>query len=246
MIKFIDVYDKALIKLRKEQSGLGIKPSEFARMIPDITERHFDNIVSSYNKNEDNTTQISRFFKTYTSTKNTTDSDSVYYKLPSDYAHHRGIVFYKENNDSENFPTYKTIDILQDNEYIESMKSTIFKPERYKEKAIIDYIIEPLSTSASPASQYSAVRVLSDRTFNGSSASIKLPYIRKPDELEFNYNTGDSNGIPTLSQADENGFDFDDGDSEALVDIVLELASLGLKRPDLYQYSKANQMEDMK
>jgi len=242
MIKFIDVYDKALIKLRKEQSGLGIKPSEFARMIPDITERHFDNIVSSYNKNEDNTTQISRFFKTYTSTKNTTDSDSVYYKLPSDYAHHRGIVFYKENNDSENFPTYKTIDILQDNEYIESMKSTIFKPERYKEKAIIDYIIEPLSTSASPASQYSAVRVLSDSTFNGSSTSIKLPYIREPEVLDFNYSTSQTG----ITQADENGFDFNDGDSEAIVDIVLELAALGLKRPDLYQYSKANQMEDMK
>lgn len=236
MIKYIDVYNKALIKLKKEASGRGLRPYDFKQLINQISNKHFDNIYTNYSKDASNTGKIQRFFKDVTLTNSGVDSTSVTYELPSgDFAYHRGIVLYRSNTLSSSsvfIPNY-TIDILQDSEKTEALKSYIDRPRSGNEIATIEG---------------GMVVITSDTSFASNPTAIKIPYIRKPSLPSFDYNiVENTNGTATsVIQTNDNGFDFEDEDEEDLVNIVLEIMGVQLKRQDIFQYSQLKQVEDAK
>jgi len=226
MIRFIDVYNKALTILRKETSGRALRPKEYSNLIPEITNRHFEDIYRKSSTDTENNSKISRFFETFSDSRiistESPDSKEVTFKLPSDYYHHRsGVQVSKSDNPSE----YYGINILNDIEYIESMNSYILRPRQGKEKAIING---------------GALKILSDTNISSEDIYVKLPYIRKPEVQTFNYNATSSG----LTQTDNNGFDFSNEDEMDIINIVLELLGVQLKRQDIYQYSQVRTMED--
>ena len=228
------VYQTVLMILNKEQRGY-MTPTEFNTVATqvqlEVFEKYFDDLNqqlripqadTDYADRQENIDEKIAIFKTFGNALYTTDGSLSYFELPIDDAYTEEVVFYRLGNVLYN--DEKVVQRLDRHEFYYANQSRLTKP-----------------TTTNPAYLYENQKLFVKPT--SIIDKIKVDYIRKPNNVEWTFTTGNLGQYQNNSLTSVD-FELHESEQTEVVLKVLLYAGIVIRDPQIVQAAAAQVQAD--